>query len=65
MWVKHCILTFSDRKYRISSLLDAAETVLVIFGFDGTLFDKVKDKNWWLELRRNRMNDVQAEADVR
>jgi hypothetical protein len=44
-------------------LLDAAETVLGIFGFDRTLFGKSKDKRWWMSLRRNRMNDVQAEVD--
>jgi hypothetical protein len=24
-----------------------------------------KDKKWWMELRRNRMNDVKAETGVR
>jgi hypothetical protein len=43
-------------------LLDAAETVLGIFGFDRTLYGKQKDKRWWMELRRNAMNDVEAEA---
>ena len=46
-------------------LLDAAETVLGIFGFDTTLHGKSKDKKQWRELRRNKMNDVQAEAGVR
>jgi len=41
-------------------LLDAAETVLGIFGFDRTLFGKTKDRKWWMEIRRNRMNDVEA-----
>ena len=36
-----------------------------IFGFDRTLYGKPKDKKWWMELRRNRMNDMQAEADGR
>ena len=43
-------------------LLDAAETVLGIFGFDRKLYGKQKDKRWWMELRRNTMNDVEAEA---
>lgn len=43
-------------------LLDAAETVLAIFGFDRTLYGKAKDKKWWLELKRNRMNDIDAES---
>jgi hypothetical protein len=39
-------------------LLDAAETVLGIFGCDRTLYGKPKDKKWWMQLRRNAMNDV-------
>ena len=46
-------------------LLDAAETTLGIFGFDRTLYDKPKDKRWWMELRRNAMNDVETEAGMR
>lgn len=46
-------------------LLDAAETTLGIFGFDRTLFGKPKDRKWWMSLRRNRMNDVQAEVGAR
>ena len=49
------------KKYK-EMLLDAAETVLGIFGFDRTLFGKAKDKKWLMELRRNRINDIQAEA---
>jgi hypothetical protein len=51
-------------KYK-EMLLDATETVLGIFGFDRTVYDKPKDKKWWMELRRNKLNDVQAEADAR
>ena len=54
-----------DREKYKEMLLDAAETVLGIFGFDRTLYGKPKDKKWWMELRRNKMNDVQAEAGVR
>jgi hypothetical protein len=51
---------------RLGCLLpDAAETVLGIFGFDRTLYGKAKDKKWWMQLKRNKMNDVQAEAGVR
>ena len=46
-------------------LLDAAETVLGIFGFDRTMYGKPKDKKWWMELRRNRMKDVRTEAGMR
>ncbi len=57
-------LNFDKEKYK-EILLDAAETVLGIFGFDRTLFGKSKDKKWWMELRRNKMNDIQAEAGAR
>ena len=43
-------------------LLGATENVLGIFGFDRTLFGKSKDKQWWMTTRRDRINDVQAEA---
>ena len=39
--------------------------MLGIFGFDRILFGKAKDKKWWMELRRNKMNDMQAEVDAR
>ena len=58
MWIKQCILTFSGRKYRISSLPDAAKTVLGIFGFDNTLFGKVKDKRSWMELREIKIGEA-------
>jgi hypothetical protein len=49
----------------VERLLDAAETILGIFGFDRTLFGKSKDKKWWMQLRINAMNDAKAEADER
>ena len=57
-------LDYDREKYK-EMLLDAAETVLGIFGFDRTLFGKAKDKRWYMELRRNRTNDMQAEANAR
>jgi DNA polymerase elongation subunit (family B) len=57
-------LNYDKEKYK-DMLLDAAETVLGIFGFSRTLYSKPKDKKWWMELRRNKMNDVHAEAGVR
>ena len=54
-----------DREKYKEMLLDAAETSLGIFGFSRELYGKPKDKRWWIELRRNRMNDVQAEAGAR
>jgi hypothetical protein len=57
-------LEYDKEKYK-EMLLDASETTLGIFGFDRTLYGKPKDKKWWMERRRNRMNDVQAEAVAR
>jgi hypothetical protein len=42
-------------------LLDAAETLLGIFGFDRTVYGKPKDKRWREELRRSRLGDISAE----
>jgi DNA polymerase elongation subunit (family B) len=50
-----------DREKYKEMLLDAAETVLGIFGFDRTLYGKGKDKKWWIELKRSRAQDIQAE----
>ena len=57
-------LEYDEEKYK-EMLLDAAETVLGIFGFDRTLFAKAKDRKRWMEIRKNRMNDVQAEIGTR
>ncbi len=54
-------IEYDRQKYK-DMLLDAAETVLGIFGFDRTLYGKPKDKKWWMELRRNRMLDLNAET---
>jgi hypothetical protein len=56
-------LNYDKEKYN-EMLLDAAESVLGIFGFDRTWYDKPKDKRWWMELKRNNINDVRAEARV-
>ncbi len=45
-------------------LLDAAETVLGIFSFDRTLYGKPKDRKWWMELKRNRLRDIEAESSM-
>ena len=57
-------LNYDKEKYK-DMLLDAAETVLGIFGFDRTLYGKPKDKKWWMQLRRNAMNDVHAEIGTK
>ena len=55
-------LDYDKEKYK-EMLLDAAETVLGIFGFDRILFGKAKDKKWWMQLGRNREFDVKAEIN--
>jgi hypothetical protein len=48
-------------------ILDAAETVLGIFGFDRTVygnFEKIKKgrrRKWYKELREGRIKDIQTE----
>jgi DNA polymerase elongation subunit (family B) len=51
-----------DREKYKEILIDAAETILGIFGFDPTMYGKAKDRKWWTELRRNRIRDVDVEA---
>jgi DNA polymerase elongation subunit (family B) len=53
-----------DREKYKEILLDAAENGLTIFGFDRTIYGKTKDKRWWIELRRNRTKDIQAETEM-
>ena len=57
-------LPYDKEKYK-EMLLDAVKTVLGIFGFERTLFGKQQDKKWWMELRRNVINDVKAEAGAK
>jgi hypothetical protein len=46
-------------------MLDAAETVLGLFGFDRTVYGNFKKKNgrrkWYDELRAERARDIQIE----
>ena len=46
-------------------ILDAAETVLVYFGFDrtvyGTPMNNRKKRKWYDELREERTKDIQTE----
>lgn len=56
-------LSYDREKYK-EMLVDAAETVLGIFGFDRTLYGIPKYKNWCMEVRRNKMKDVEAEAGM-
>jgi hypothetical protein len=54
-------ISYDKEKYN-EMLLDAAETVLGIFGFNRTLYGKPRSKNWWEELRKSRLEDVRAET---
>ena len=54
-------IDYDNEKYN-EMLLDAAETVLGIFGFDRTLYGKPKQKKWWIELKNNKERDIDAEA---
>ena len=64
-------MDYDKEKYR-GMILDAAETVLGIFGFDRTVYDgnfentkkatRTRRKKWYdEELREERMLDVQTE----
>jgi hypothetical protein len=51
-------------------LLDAAETVLGYFGFDGSVYNSEnrmikssKQKNWWDELKEERRKDIEVERE--
>lgn len=51
-----------DREKYKELLLDAAENVLGIFGFDRKMYGKPKDRKWWMDLKRNRIRDIDAET---
>jgi hypothetical protein len=61
------LLKYDKEKYK-EMILDAAETVLDIFGFDRTLYDNFEKitkgrrrKKWYEELREERNKDIQTE----
>ena len=66
--IKQNLLNYDKEKYK-EMILDAAETVLGIFGFDRTVYDgnfeKTKKerrrKKWYEELREERIKDIQTE----
>jgi len=63
-------LTFFLKAWEIKgnyvTMITQQKTVSGIFGFDRTLFGKKpKDKKWWMQSRRNVMNDEEAEAGAR
>jgi len=54
---------YGKEKYR-DMLLEAAETVLLIFGFNRTAFGDApkKYKKWWQRLREERLKDRDTET---
>ena len=64
------LLGYDKEKYR-EMILDAAESVLGIFGFDRTVYDgnfentkkttRTRRKKWYEELREERMHDIRTE----
>jgi DNA polymerase elongation subunit (family B) len=56
-------LIFDREKYK-DMLLDAAETVLGIFGFDRAVYGKPRNKEWWQEMRKSKRQDIEAEASA-
>jgi DNA polymerase elongation subunit (family B) len=67
---KEVVVTSYDKEKYRDLLLDAAETVLGYFGFDGSVYKSEnkgirssKQKKWWEELREERIKDVEAERD--
>ena len=55
-------LSYDKEKYR-EMILDAAETVLGIFGFDRTIYGDSKKRKgkWWQDLIQERKRDIQTE----
>jgi hypothetical protein len=54
---------YDTEKYR-EMLLETAETVLVYFGFDRTLFgdnSRSKNRKWWHQLKEQRQKDIDIE----
>lgn len=59
----YSVLQYDREKYK-EMLLDAAETVLGIFGFDRTVYVKSRNKEWWQELRNSKRQDIEAETNA-
>jgi hypothetical protein len=68
---KEEVVRLYDKEKYLELLLNAAETVLGYFGFDGSVYRKSenrairssKQKKWWYELREERRKDVEAERE--
>jgi DNA polymerase elongation subunit (family B) len=67
---KEEVIKSYDKVKYLELLLNAAETVLGYFGFDGSVYKpenrairSSKQKKWWDELREERRKDVEVERD--
>ena len=51
-----------DREKYLEMLLDSAEAVLSVFGFNRSLFgfDKKKNHHWWNEIYQQRERDIES-----
>jgi hypothetical protein len=51
-----------DREKYLEMLLDSAEAVLAIFGFNRSLlgFDEKKNHHWWSEIYQQRERDIET-----
>jgi DNA polymerase elongation subunit (family B) len=51
-----------DKEKYLEMLLDSAESILSIFGFNRSLFgfDKKKTRHWWDELYKQRESDIET-----
>jgi hypothetical protein len=51
-----------DKEKYLDMLLDSAEAVLSVFGFNRSLFgfDRKKSFHWWDELNRQRERDIKS-----
>jgi hypothetical protein len=63
-------ITSYDKEKYCDLLLEASETVLGFFGFNGSVYRKsengrntINKKKWWDELREERRKDIEAERD--
>lgn len=57
-------LDYDKEKYR-EMLLEAAETILGVFGFDKSVYGdtpKKKNRKWWHTLREDRLREIESET---
>jgi hypothetical protein len=58
------VLNYDKEKYK-EMLLEAAETLIGLFGFDRSIYGdtiKKKSRKWWHILREDRLRDIENET---